>query len=89
MISDQLGCILLVRSTRKAEAGRSLLVAGEPGQQSKFQNSQGYVEKSCLKKTKTATATTTTTNKASRFSLQSRGEIKQGWKPGDKGLWEP
>ena len=38
-------------STREAEAGRSLCIWGLPGLQSEFQDSQGYTEKPCLKKT--------------------------------------
>jgi hypothetical protein len=36
-------------STREAEAGESLEVEGQPGLQSKFQNTQGYKKKPCLK----------------------------------------
>jgi hypothetical protein len=35
-------------NTQEAEAGR-LGVQGQPGLQSKFQNSQGYTEKPCLR----------------------------------------
>jgi len=35
--------------TQGAEAGRALWVQGQPGLQSKFQDSQGYTEKPCLK----------------------------------------
>ena len=38
-------------STQEAEAGESLPVRGQPGLQNKFQDSQGYTEKPCLKKT--------------------------------------
>ena len=37
-------------STWEAEIGGSLWVWGQPGLQSKFQDSQGYTEKPCLKK---------------------------------------
>ena len=37
-------------STRKAEAGGFLLVRGQPGLQSEFQDSRGYTEKPCLGK---------------------------------------
>jgi hypothetical protein len=36
--------------TGEAEAGRSLWVWGQPGLQRKFQDSQGYTEKPCLKR---------------------------------------
>jgi hypothetical protein len=36
--------------TPEAQEGRSLGVQGQPGLHSKFQNSQGYIEKLCLKK---------------------------------------
>jgi hypothetical protein len=39
-------------NTWEAEAGRSLWVWGQPGQQSKFKDNQGYIEKPCLKKKK-------------------------------------
>ena len=37
-------------STGEVEAGGSLWLWGQPGLQSEFQDSQGYTEKSCLKK---------------------------------------
>ena len=37
-------------STQEAEAGGSLGVRGQPGLQSEFQDSQGYIEKSSLEK---------------------------------------
>ena len=39
-------------STREAETGRPLLVGGQHGLQSEFQDSQGYSEKPCLEKKK-------------------------------------
>jgi hypothetical protein len=36
-------------STWEAEASRFLLVLGQPGLQSEFQDSQSYVTRSCLK----------------------------------------
>jgi hypothetical protein len=38
--------------TWEAEAGRALWVQGHPILQSEFQESQGYIEKPCVKKTK-------------------------------------
>ena len=37
-------------SIQEAEAGGSLWFQGQPGLQSKFQDSQSYTEKLCLKK---------------------------------------
>jgi hypothetical protein len=39
-------------STLEAEAGGFLWVQGQPGLQSKFQDSQGYIKKPCLQKEK-------------------------------------
>jgi hypothetical protein len=39
-------------STWEAEAGRFFLIWGQPGLQSKLQDSQGYTEKPCLEKNK-------------------------------------
>ena len=41
-------------NTWEAEAGRSLWVGGQPGLQSKFQNSQDYIEKHCLEEKSTS-----------------------------------
>jgi hypothetical protein len=38
-------------SAQEAEAGGFLSSPGQPGLQSEFQDSQGYTEKPCLKKT--------------------------------------
>ena len=46
-------CMLLI-------SGGSLRVPGQPGLQSKFQNSQGYTEKPCLRKKKIKQKTTFT-----------------------------
>ena len=51
-------------STWEAEAGR-FLSRGQPGLQSKFQDSQGYTEKSCLEKQK-QTNSNNKTNKQNR-----------------------
>jgi hypothetical protein len=40
------------RTTWETEAGRFLSLS-QPGRQSEFQDSQGYTEKPCLKKSKT------------------------------------
>jgi hypothetical protein len=40
-----------IPSTLEAEAG-GFLVRGQPGLQSEFQDSQGYIEKPCLEKQK-------------------------------------
>jgi hypothetical protein len=36
--------------TWEAEAGGSLQIRGQPGLQSDFQDSQGYTEKTCVRK---------------------------------------
>ena len=48
---------------QEAEAGR-FWVQGQPGLQSEFQDSQGYTEKPCLKKTKQNKQTNKQTNNA-------------------------
>jgi hypothetical protein len=50
-------------STQEAEAGRYLLVQGQPHLQREFQDSLGYVKKPCLGKTKTTTTTKNETTK--------------------------
>jgi hypothetical protein len=42
-------------STREAQRQADFWVQGQPGLQSEFQDSQGYIEKLCLKKTKNKT----------------------------------
>jgi hypothetical protein len=44
------GCLDTCNSrTQEAEAGGSLRVQGQPGVHSEFQDSQGYLERTCLK----------------------------------------
>jgi hypothetical protein len=61
-------------STWNAKAGGSLRVRGQPGLQSEFQDSQGYIEKSCLKKE--------TINQSINQSINQRALAMQACNPG-------
>lgn len=61
-------------STWEAEAGRSPWVRGQPGPQIKFQDSQGYTAKSCLKNKPKQTKENKQTNKKTETNKQKQNE---------------
>ena len=59
------------------KAGRSLWIWSQPGLHGEFQDSQGYIMKACLKKTKTKTKTNKQKNNQNQNQIPYNAHVKK------------